>query len=143
MTGYELVKILHLISLITWMAGLFYLPRLFVYHAKSTINSEQSATFKVMERKLLKIIMNPAMLITWITGITFSIIQPIVWIQGWFYAKLMLVFLLTGYHFSLGQLQKKFAEDKNTNSHVFYRFYNEVPTVLMIVIIIVVILQPF
>lgn len=141
MLQYDLwIKIFHLISMIVWMAGLFYLPRLFVYHAKSTSGTEQSETFKTMEKKLLKIIMNPAMLATWITGILFAI-EKSVWFQGWFYAKIVLVLLLTGYHMTLGQFRKHFENDINIRSHIFYRFYNEVPTLLMIGIIIVVILQ--
>ena len=135
------LNVFHIISIIVWMAGLFYLPRLFVYHAKSEIGSEQSETFKVMERKLLKIIMNPAMYAAWITGLLFAI-ERSVWAQGWFYAKLVLVLLMTAYHFSLSQIQKKFTSDINNRSHLFYRIYNEVPTIMMIVIVILVILKP-
>ena len=135
------LNIFHIISIIVWMAGLFYLPRLFVYHAKSTINSEQSETFKVMERKLLKIIMNPAMYAAWITGLLFAIERSVL-AQGWFYAKLVLVLLMTAYHFSLSQIQKNFANDINNRSHLFYRIYNEVPTIMMIIIVILVILKP-
>ena len=135
------LNIFHIISIIVWMAGLFYLPRLFVYHAKSVIGSEQSETFKVMERKLLKIIMNPAMYAAWITGLLFAIERSVL-TQGWFYAKLVLVLLMTAYHFSLSQIQKNFASDINNRSHLFYRVYNEVPTIMMIVIVILVILKP-
>ena len=135
------LNIFHIISIIVWMAGLFYLPRLFVYHAKSEIGSEQSETFKVMERKLLKIIMNPAMYAAWISGLLFAIERNAL-LEGWFYAKLVLVLLMTAYHFSLSQIQKNFTNDINNRSHLFYRIYNEVPTIMMIVIVILVILKP-
>ena len=138
---YPWIKVLHVIAIISWMAGLLYLPRLFVYHA-GVGPGEQSETFKAMEGKLLRFIMIPAMLLSWITGVTLAV-------QGghfhaiWFYSKLLAVVLLTAVHFYDGVLQKAFAEERNTHSSKFFRFYNEAPTVLMIAIVIFVIVKPF
>ena len=141
--SYLWLKALHVISVIAWMAGLFYLPRLFVYHAQTTVGSETSETFKVMEAKLLRIIMNPAMIASWVFAIGIILVRPDFWSSGWFHAKLMLVVLLTGMHMVMGYWRRLFAEDRNTRSHVFYRYANEVPTLLMIGIVILAIVEPF
>ena len=136
------IKALHVIAVITWMAGLLYLPRLFVYHCEAEKGSKQSETFKVMERRLLRAIMNPAMIVVWLTG------PYLAWAQGmindrWLWAKFALVVLLTGYHHALGAWRKDFAEDWNVRPPRFYRIMNEVPTVLMIGIVVLVIVKPF
>lgn len=136
------IKALHVVAVIAWMAGLLYLPRLYVYHCTAEKGSKQSETFKVMERRLLRVIMNPAMIVVWITG------PWLAWAQGmakdhWLWAKFGLVLLLTGYHHALGVWRKDFAEDWNTRGPGFYRIMNEVPTVLMIGIVVLVIVKPF
>ncbi len=141
---YLWIKALHVVALISWMAGLLYLPRLFVYHAQAEPGSELSETLKIMERKLLRLIMNPAMIVTFITGFVMigsntGLMQG----AGWLHAKITLVFLLAGFHGYLSVCRKKFLVDANTRSHKFYRLMNEVPTVLMILIVILVIVRPF
>lgn len=136
------LKSLHVIAVIAWFAGLFYLPRLFVYHAGAAPGSELSETLKVMERRLLRLITNPAMILVWVTG------PWLAWWQGvytddWFLAKFALVVLLTGFHHALALWRKAFAENRNTRSERFYRIANEVPTVLLIGIVILVIVKPF
>ena len=138
---YPWIKALHVIAIISWMAGLLYLPRLFVYHAGLEPGA-QSETFKTMERRLLRFIMVPAMLLSWITGLTLAV-QGGYFHAIWFHSKILAVALLTGVHFYDGVLQKAFAEDRNTHSAKFFRFYNEAPTVLMIAIVIFVIVKPF
>jgi protoporphyrinogen IX oxidase len=142
MAGYDWIKSLHVIAVIAWMAGLLYLPRLFVYHATSAVGSEQSETFKVMERRLLKAIMNPAMIVTWIAGL-WLVWQGSWWSAGWFHGKLLLVLALSGAHGFFASCQRAFAADKNTRGTTFYRAINEVPTVLMIAIVVLVIVKPF
>jgi putative membrane protein len=139
---YEWIKALHVIAIISWMAGLLYLPRLFVYHCQAEVGSKQSETFKVMERRLLNAITTPAMIVSWLTGLY------LVWVghwysAGWFHGKLLLVLILSGAHGFLSRCVKTFAADQNTRSEVFYRVFNEVPTLLMIGIVILVILKPF
>jgi putative membrane protein len=139
---YEWVKALHVISVISWMAGMLYLPRLFVYHCDAEVGSKQSETFKVMERRLLKAIINPAMIGTWIFGLW------LVWLghwhdAGWFQAKFALVILLSALHGMLTRYTRDFANDRNTKSQKFYRIINEVPAILMICIVILVIVKPF
>ncbi|MBO0742458.1 MAG: CopD family protein, partial [Hyphomicrobiaceae bacterium] len=124
------LKALHVIAVIAWMAGLLYLPRLFVYHCEVAPGSPTSQTFKVMEQRLLRYIMNPAMFLVWVTG------PWLAWAQGmlydrWLWAKLALVGLLTGFHHALGYWRKDFAADRNARHQRFYRVANEVPTVLM------------
>lgn len=135
-------KSLHIISVIAWMAGLFYLPRLFVYHADTDVGSEQSETFKIMERRLLKAITTPAMISSWIFGLL-AAWQINAFADGWFHAKLLLVLMMSGYHGYLVRYQKAFANDQNTKSARFFRIVNEVPTLLMAVIVILVIFKPF
>ena len=132
-----------MIAVISWMAGLLYLPRLFVYHCEAETGSEQSETFKVMERRLLRVIMNPAMIVVWIAGLWLAW-QLGLLKHGWFTAKFALVMLLIGYHdYALGCWRKAFAEDRNRRMPGFWRMINEVPTVLMIGIVILVIVKPF
>jgi putative membrane protein len=126
------------------MAGLLYLPRLFVYHAQSKMGSEQSEIFKVMERRLLRYITTPAMLASWVLGLALAFSGVIDWSKdGWFHAKLFLVLLLSAYHGLLAKWTKDFALDRNTHSARFYRIANEVPTLLMILIVILVVVRPF
>ena len=139
---YEWFKAAHIISVIAWMAGMLYLPRLFVYHCDAEIGSRQSETFKLMERRLLKAIINPAMIATWILGLYLAWAGH--WFSsGWFHAKLTLVLILSGVHGFFSRLVKDFAADRNTRSQKFYRIINEVPTILMILIVILVIVKPF
>ena len=140
---YMWVKSLHVISIISWMAGLLYLPRLFVYHADAVAGSELSETFKIMERRLLKFIMNPAMVATWIFGGLMLWGNPSLLQGGWMHAKITLVVLLTGFHHMLGAWRKAFVADRNEKSAKFFRKVNEVPTLLMIGIVILVIVKPF
>jgi putative membrane protein len=138
------IKAFHVIAIIAWMAGLLYLPRLFVYHAQSKTGSEQSETFKVMERRLLRYITTPAMLASWVLGLALAFSGIIDWSKdGWFHAKLFLVLLLSAYHGLLAKWTKDFALDRNTHSARFYRIANEVPTLLMILIVILVVVRPF
>lgn len=139
---YEWIKALHVIAVISWMAGMLYLPRLFVYHCDAPAGSAQSETFKVMEWRLLKVIINPAMMITWVAGIW--LIWQGGWISsGWMHAKLALVIAMSAVHGFFSRWVKDFAADRNTRSQKFYRIINEVPTVLMIGIVILVIVKPF
>ena len=143
MNIYLAYKALHLIAVISWMAGLLYLPRIFVYHTENQTNKNISDVFKTMERKLYFYIMTPAMIISWIFGLL--LIDSIGFEQlstYWLKAKLVLVFLLTIYHFYLGVFLKKFEMDVNTKSSKFFRFFNEVPTILLILIIFIVIFKP-
>lgn len=139
---YDWLKALHVISVIAWMAGMLYLPRLYVYHCEATPGSTESETFKVMERRLLKAIINPAMGATWIFGVLIAWLGHH-WDQPWFWAKVILVLGMQGAHGGLARWQREFAEDRNRHSQRFYRFINEVPTLLMIGIVILVIVKPF
>lgn len=134
---------LHVIAMVAWMAGMFYLPRLYVYHAQAVVGSEMSETFKVMERKLLKLIINPAMIVTWLAGLTMIWLNPGLLSQGWMHAKLLCVVLMSTAHGFYARWRKDFERDENTRSHVFYRYANEVPTVLLIIIVAMVIMKPF
>ena len=136
------IKAFHIIAVIAWMAGMLYLPRLFVYHAVAKVGSERSETFKVMERRLLKAIINPAMIATWLLGAWLA------WSGGWlaapwFYAKLALVLVLSGLHGYLAAIVKQFAADQNPHSQKYYRIVNEIPTVLMIFIVLLAVVKPF
>ncbi len=139
---YEWIKALHVIAVIAWMAGMLYLPRLFVYHCDAAQGSQQSETFKVMERRLFRAIMSPAIGVTWLTGLY------IAWYGQWFsapwlHAKLVLVVAMSGVHGFLGRCVRDFAADGNMRSQKFYRVINEVPTLLMIGIVILVVVKPF
>lgn len=140
---YLWIKALHIIAVISWMAGIFYLPRLFVYHADAEKGSELSETLKIMERKLLRIIMNPAMIVTWLAGGCLIWANPALMTQGWMHGKLLLVVLMTAFHHALGRWRKRFLVDQNIQTHKFYRKVNEIPTVLMILIVIFVVVRPF
>src|SRR3954447_6403226 len=139
---YEWIKALHVIAIIAWMAGMLYLPRLFVYHCEAKSGSRQSETFKVMERRLLKAIINPAMAVTWVAGLYLAWAGHFL-TAGWFHGKLLLVLLLSGVHGFFSRCVKDFAADRNRRSQKFYRIVNEVPTGLMIGIVILVIVKPF
>ncbi len=141
---YPWTKALHVISLIAWMAGIFYLPRLYVYHCELRPGSAESERFKIMEYRLLKQIMNPAMIATWIFGVM-KVLTPGVlgWASGWWHVKLLCVILMTGFHGAMSRWRKDFLADANRRSHKFYRIANEIPTVLMVVIVIMVIVRPF
>ena len=141
--NYQWLVSLHIISVIAWMAGMFYLPRLFVYHASAAVGSELSETFKVMEAKLLRIILNPAMIAAWFFAGLMMWVQPSLFTDGWFHAKLLLVALMTVAHGFYARWRREFAADANTRSHRFYRFANEIPTVLMIAIVILAVVKPF
>ena len=139
---YDWIKAIHIISMVAWMAGMLYLPRLFVYHCDAAPGSVQSETFKVMERRLLKGIINPAMIATWLFGLW------LIWLGGWMWAiwlhlKLVLVIVMSGIHGMLARYVRDFAADRNRYSQRFYRIINEVPTLLLIGIVLLVVLKPF
>jgi protoporphyrinogen IX oxidase len=139
------VKALHVISIIAWMAGMLYLPRLFVYHAEATKGSETSETsetFKVMERRLLKAILNPAMILVFLTGFTLVYMTED-WREGWWQAKFILVLGLAGLHGYFARCVRAFAEDANKRPARFYRILNEAPTALMILIVVLAVVKPF
>ncbi len=143
MNYYLLFKSLHLISVISWMAGLLYLPRIFVYHAENNSEKKTSEIFKIMERKLFFYIMTPAMILSWIFGVLLIYIIGFQEIgQTWMILKIVFVTILTFYHFYLGKILAKFKLDQNIYSHKFYRFINEIPTILLILIVFVVIFKP-
>ena len=139
---YLIIKSLHIIADIAWMAGMLYLPRLFVYHANSTIGSTQSDTFKIMERRLLNAIMLPAAVTSWLTGL-FLALQAGFFQSNWFISKFIVVILMSAIHVLLARFSKLFAEDRNTHPALFYRLINEVPTLLMIAIVFLVVVKPF
>lgn len=137
------IKAFHIIAVIAWMAGVLYLPRLFVYHTEAEPGSTQSETFKVMERRLLKAITIPAMIASWLFGLILAY-YLVNWSQaGWFHLKLLLVVAMSGFTGFLGLWTRAFAEDRNTHSQRFFRIANEVPTLLMIVIVILAVVRPF
>ena len=139
---YLTLKSLHIIAMIAWMAGMLYLPRLFVYHCEAEIGSKQSETFKIMERRLLKAIINPAMMVTWLAGVYLAWAGH--WyVAGWFHGKFVLVLVMSGVHGFFSRWVKDFAADRNVRTQKFYRIINEVPTALMIFIVVVVIVKPF
>ena len=139
---YEWIKALHVIAVISWMAALLYLPRLFVYHCDAAVGSVQSETFKTMERRLYRAIATPAMIVAWLAGLY------LIWrggwlVAGWMHAKLALVIAMSAMHGYLGTRMKDFAADRNTKSSKFYRAINEVPTALMVLVVILVVVKPF
>jgi putative membrane protein len=139
---YDWIKAFHIIAVIAWMAGMLYLPRLFVYHCAAEVGSVQSETFKVMERRLLRAIINPAMIATWLLGLT------LVFLGGWAYAawlqaKVALVIVMSGVHGLLARWVRDFAADRNQHSQKFFRVLNEVPTLLLIGIVILAVVKPF
>jgi putative membrane protein len=137
---YLWIKALHIIAVISWMAGMLYLPRLFVYHTKVAPGSEASETFKVMELKLLKVIMNPAMMVAWGAGLWMIYLGEL---GAWIHVKLFLVLALTGVHGFLSKLRRDFERDENTRPEKFFRILNEVPTGIMVVVVILVVFKPF
>src|SRR4051812_11647375 len=139
---YLWLKALHVIAVIAWMAGMLYLPRLFVYHCDAEVGSRQSETFKVMERRLLRAIINPAMIATWVLGLWLAY-ESGFFKAGWLQAKFALVVAMSAVHGFNVRWVRAFAEDRNVHSQRFYRAMNEVPTLLMIAIVILVIVKPF
>ena len=141
---YPWTKAFHVIALIAWMAGIFYMPRLFVYHCDVRAGSAESERFKVMEYRLFKQIMNPAMIATWVFGLMLVLTPGVIdWSAEWWHVKLFCVILMSGFHGAMSRWRKDFLADANRRSHKFYRFANEGPTVLMVVIVIMVIVRPF
>lgn len=140
--GYLWLKALHVIAVISWMAGLLYLPRLFVYHCEVAPGSDTSEKFKVMERRLYRAIMNPAMVVAWGAGLTMAVAGGL-FQDGWFHVKLTLVVVMTGAHHMMARWKNDFAADRNTRPQRFFRIANEVPTLLMVAIVILVIVKPF
>ena len=137
---FNIIKTFHIISVISWMAGLLYLPRIFVYHADPEITKETSSTFKIMERKLYRFIMTPAAILTWLTGISLIYYFGL---ETWLILKILFVLILSIFHFYCGKWMQLFSKDLNTKSSKFFRTYNEVPTVLMIFVVIFVVFKPF
>ncbi len=140
--AYPWIKAFHVIAVISWLAGMLYLPRLFVYHADVPVGSPQSELFKVMEERLLNIITTPAMVVTWILGL-WLLWQSGYWAAPWFHAKLACVLALSGLHGYLSAATRAFREDRNTKPARHWRIVNEIPTVLMVAIVILVIVKPF
>ena len=144
---YAWIKAFHIIAVIAWMAGMLYLPRLFVYHCAAEKGSVQSETFKVMERRLLRVIINPAMIATWVLGLWLAWLGPdsrFGWYNaGWLQAKMALVLALSALHGLCARWRKDFAADNNRHSQKFYRIINEVPALLLILIVLLVVLKPF
>jgi putative membrane protein len=139
---YEWIKALHIMAVIAWMAGMLYLPRLMVYHCDAEVGSKQSETFKLMERRLLRGIINPAMILVWILGLYMAIDAP--WYDElWLQLKVVLVLIMSGLHGFLSARVRDFANDRNTYSQRFYRIINEVPAVLIVLIVLLVVLKPF
>jgi putative membrane protein len=141
---YPWTKALHIIAMVAWMAGMLYLPRLYVYHCEVPRGSAESERFKVMERRLLKQIINPAMIATFVFGILLALTPGVIdWSAGWWHVKLACVLLLTGFHGALSRWRRDFLEDRNTRPQRFYRIANEVPTLLLVVIVVMVVVRPF
>ncbi len=139
---YEWIKAFHVVAVISWMAGMLYLPRLFVYHCAAEMGSKQSETFKVMEHRLLRYIINPAMMLAWLLGLWLAWLGGF-FTAGWLDAKLFLVMVLSGVHGLFARWTKDFASDRNRHSETFFRIINEIPTILMIGIVVLVIVKPF
>ena len=140
--AYLWIKVLHVLAIISWMAGLLYLPRLFVYHTDVEKGSPTSELFKVMERRLLRYIMTPAMIVAWATGLYLAVDQGY-FSQGWFHLKLLMVLLMSASHGVMSRHVRLFASDLNEKNQKYFRVFNEIPTILMIVIVIAVIIRPF
>ncbi len=139
---YLWIKALHVIAVISWMATLLYLPRLFVYHCGAPVGSQQSETFKIMEKRLLRLIANPAMIVTWAAGL--YLLYAGGWmVAGWMHAKLLLVICLSGFHGFQARWMKQFAADQRPHTERFFRMVNEVPAILMVGIVILVVVKPF
>ena len=141
---YPWIKSFHIVSMVAWMAALLYLPRLFVYHSMAPVGSNRSATFKVMERRLERGIMTPAMIATWCFGLGLAGTPGVVdWYMGWIWAKLVIVVALTLFHFFLVRCREDFSADSNRHSTRFFRMINELPTVALIAIVVLVVVKPF
>ncbi len=140
---YPWLKSLHILSFVAWMAGMLYLPRLFVYHAGAATGSEASETFKTMERRLYRTIMTPAMIATWLFGIGLTLTGVVVWSTLWLYAKLVLVAGMTWLHVVFGRWRREFAAERRPHGAAFFRAVNEVPTLLLIGIVILAVVKPF
>jgi putative membrane protein len=136
-------KAIHVISVISWMAGILYMPRLFVYHTRAKKGSEMDKTFQVMERKLLRFIMNPAMISSYVFGLLTAYIYGFVALGMWFHLKMFAILLMTIFHGFLAKWRKDFEKGKNIHSEKFYRMANEIPTILMIISVLLVIIKPF
>lgn len=142
--NYEWLRALHIIAVISWMAGMLYLPRLFVYHVDAEKGSVQSETFKTMERRLLKYIMTPAMTVSWVFGLSMLLANPgMMSGAGWMHVKMLLVVLMSGVHGMFAAHVRRFANDENVKDAKFFRILNEAPTILMIIIVIMAVVQPF
>lgn len=140
---YLWLKAAHVFFVIAWMAGMFYLPRLFVYHTEVTPGSEADRLFQTMERRLLRIIINPAMIMVWVLGLSMIAMDPSLLKQGWLHGKILLVLILSGLHGAMSKWRRDFANGTNRRSAKFYRLMNEVPTICVLIIVILVILKPF
>ena len=141
---YEWFKALHVISVIAWMAGMLYLPRLYVYHTDAEVGSDKSETFKIMERRLLRAITNPAMIASFIFGgLMLATPGAIDWSMGWIWVKIAMIVAMSGIHGLLARWRRDFEADRNVRPAKFYRMWNEAPTIPLIVIVIMVIVKPF
>ena len=140
---YQWVKALHIIAVMSWMAGLLYLPRLFVYHAGVEVGSARALTFKLMERRLLKAIMNPAMIVSWALGLWMLHLNPDLLSLPWMWVKLACIMLMTYAHMKFGAMRKQLESDVKPKPERYYRIWNEVPTILMIIIVIMAVAEPF
>jgi putative membrane protein len=140
--SYDVIKALHLISVMSWMAGLLYLPRLFVYHAETTVGSVRAETFKVMERRLLKVIMNPAMIASFVFGIWMIALAPGLLYEPWMHVKILCVLLMAGCHGVFSKMRRRLENDEPPRPPRAYRIWNEVPTVLMVIIVFMAVVKP-
>ena len=140
--SYDVIKALHLISVMSWMSGLLYLPRLFVYHAETTVGSVRAETFKVMERRLLKAIMNPAMIASLAFGIWMIVLAPGVLYEPWMHVKILCVLLMAGCHGVFSKMRRRLENDEPPRPPRAYRIWNEVPTVLMVIIVFMAVVKP-
>lgn len=141
---YLWLKAFHVVSVVAWMAGLFYLPRLFVYHAERAVpGGELDETLKIMEQKLLRVIMNPAMVAAWIFGGLMLAADVVDWSRAWPWVKAVLVLAMTWFHHDLARWRKDFAADRNRRSGKFYRIANEVPTLILVLVVIMAVVEPF
>ena len=141
---FNTLKVIHIFSMVAWMAGLLYLPRLFVYHVGVAAGSDLDRTLRVMERRLLNVIMGPAMAVSWLLGLVLTALSPYaVWEETWFHGKILADVIMSGMHAAMVVWQKAFEANENRRGQTFYRMMNEVPTVLLIVIILMVVVKPF
>ena len=140
--SYDVIKALHLVSVMSWMAGLLYLPRLFVYHAETTVGSVRAETFKVMERRLLKAIMNPAMIASFVFGIWMIVLAPGLFYEPWMHVKILCVLLMAGCHGVFSKMRRRLENDEPPRPPRAYRIWNEVPTVLMVIIVFMAVVKP-